>query len=134
VHFAPHLLLRADAGTSRAGALLSAAGYLVSRVEEDELALRLAGSPHVDGVVVERPALATIQFGRALTARYAGIVLVVITPVTESVRRLVQSALALTPFDVADDLISTIDLALAAQQRRLLIAQHPRARAAGARE
>jgi len=128
MHLAPHLLLRADAGTSRAGALLSAAGYLVSRAVDDDVAVRLAGSPHIDGVVVERPALAAIQFGRALTARYAGIVLVVITPVPETVRRLLPSALALTPVEVADDLISTVDLALATVTR-----QYPRARAAGAR-
>ena len=134
MHLAPHLLLRADAGTSRAGALLSAAGYLVSRAGDDDLAVRLAGSPHIDAVVVERPALAAIQFGRALTARYPGVVLVGITPVAETVQRLLPSALALTPVEVADDLISTVDLALAAQQRRMLIAQYPRARVAGARE
>lgn len=134
MHLAPHLLLRADAGTSRAGALLSAAGYLVSRVDDDEMAVRLAASPHIDGVVVERPTLPAIQFGRALTERYPDIVLIVITPVVDTLRRVVPSAIALTPFDVADDLISTIDLALAARERRLLISQYPHSKAAGARE
>ena len=40
----------------------------------------------------------------------------VITPAVNAVRRALPSALTLTPFEVADDLISTVDLALAARQ------------------
>jgi hypothetical protein len=117
-HLAPHLLLRADAGASHAAALLRSAGYLVSRIEEDGLAEEIAGAPHIDGVVVELPALAAIQFGRRLAARYGAgnVVVAVITPAVNTVRRALPSALTLTPLEVADDLISTVDLALAARQ------------------
>jgi len=118
-HLAPHLLLRADAAASRAGALLRAGGYIVSRMDDAALAEELAGAPHVDGVVVELPALPTIHFLRKLTARYgAGSVLAVaITPAVQTLQRAVPSALALTPREVDDDLISIVDLALAERQR-----------------
>jgi len=121
MHLAPHLLWRTDAGTSRAAAMLRAAGYIVSKVEDDAHAEPLAGAPHVDGVVVELPVLAAIQFLRKLDARYgAGSVLaVVITPSVQAVRRAAPSAIALTPLEVEDDLISTVDLALAARQSRI---------------
>ena len=116
MNLALHLLLRADAGASHAASLLSRSGYLVSRVEDDALAERLAGAPHIAGVVVDLPALPAIQFGRKLTARYGEgkIVLVVITAAVPTARKALPSALVLTPFEVEDDLISTIDLALAA--------------------
>jgi len=115
-----HLLLRTDGGASRAAALLRAAGYLVSRIDDDGLAERLAGAPHVDAVVVELPALAAIHFGHALAARYGAgeLVVLVITPAADTVRRAVPAALVLTPLDLDDDLVSTIDLALVARQTR----------------
>jgi hypothetical protein len=118
-HLAPHLLLRADAAASRAAALLRAGGYIVSRMDDDALAEELAGAPHVDGIVVELPALATIHFLRKLTARYgAGSVLAVaITPAVQTLQRAVPSALALTSREIDDDLISIVDLALAERQR-----------------
>lgn len=114
-HLAPHLLLRAEPGASPAAALLRAAGYLVSRVEDDALAEQLAGAPHVDGVIVELPVLAAIQFGRKLAARYGdgNVLLLVITSAVNAVRRALPEAMTLTPFETADDLISTVDLALA---------------------
>jgi hypothetical protein len=117
MHFAPHLLLRTDAAASRAGALLRAGGYIVSRIDDDGLAEQLAGAAHVDGLVVELPALATIQFGRKLAARYGegNLLVLAITSTLQTVQRAVPSMLALTPREVEDDLISTIDLALAAR-------------------
>lgn len=114
-NLAQHLLLRAEVGPSRSAALLRAAGYVVSRVEDDELAERLAGEPHIDGVIIELPVVAAIHFARKLTARYGtgNVVTLVITANADSVRRAVPSATTLTPLDIADDLISTIDLALA---------------------
>ena len=129
MHLAPHLLLRADSGASLAAALLRAAGYIVSRVEDDALAEQLAGAPHIDGVVVELPVLAAIQFGRKLTARYENAVLLVITPAGNAVRRALPSALTLTPLETVDELISTVDLALA---RRTQPSELPQRRHASA--
>jgi hypothetical protein len=120
MHLAPHLLWRTDAGSSRAAAILRAAGYIVSRVDDDALAEPLAGAPHVDGVVVELPVLAAIQFVRKLDARYGpgGVLAVVVTPSVQAVRRAAPSAIALTPLEIEEDLISTMDLALARRQMR----------------
>ncbi|HEY6138275.1 MAG TPA: hypothetical protein VI670_10975 [Thermoanaerobaculia bacterium] len=122
MHLAPHLLWRSEAGASRAAALLRAAGYIVSKVDDDAHAEPLAGAPHVDGVVVELPVLAAIQFVRKLDARYGegSVLTVAITPSVQAVRRAAPSAIALTPLEVDDDLISTVDLALAARQRQAL--------------
>ena len=119
MHLAPHLLLRADTGASRAAALLRSAGYLVSRIDDDDLAEEIAGAPHVDGVVVELPVLAAIRFGRNVVARYGAgtLLVVVITPAVQAVRRALPSAVTLTPLEVDDDLISTVDLELAARDR-----------------
>lgn len=113
-----HLLLRTDGRTSRAAALLRAAGYLVSVIDDDGLAERLAAAPHIDGVVIELPAVAAVRFGRALDARYGAgnLMVVVITATAESMRRAIPSTAVLTPFDLADDLVSIVDLAIAARQ------------------
>ena len=113
-----HLLLRTDGRTSRAAALLRAAGYLVSVIDDDGLAEWLAGAPHIDGLVLELPAEAPVRYGRALTALHGAgnLVVVVITATAGSMRRAVPSASVLTPFDLADDLISIVDLAIAARQ------------------
>ena len=119
MHLAPHLLLRADSGASNAAARLRSAGYLVSRIDDDEIAEEIAGAAHVDGIVVELPVLAAIRFGRNVAARYgAGTrLVVVITPAVQAVRRALPSAVTLTPLEVDDDLISTVDLELAARDR-----------------
>ena len=113
MNFAPHLLLRAEGEGTRAAALLRAAGYIVSRIDDDALAEQLAGAAYVDGVVIELPALATIQFGRKLAARYDDLLVLAITAAAPSVQRAIPVALTLTPRQVDDDLVSTIDLGLA---------------------
>lgn len=121
MHLAPHLLLRADAGPSRAAARLRAGGYIVSRIDDDALAEQLAGAPHVDAVVIELSALATIQFARKLEAHYGQgtLLTLAVTSAVQTVQRAVPWLMAMPPRDVEDDLISTIDLALAARDRYL---------------
>ena len=115
MHLAPHLLLRSDAAPSNAAILLGAAGSVVSKIDDDGVAEMLAGSPHIDGVVVELPAGPAIRFGRKLEARYGteAPLTLMITSARDTVRRALPSVPVLTPFEVADDLISTVDLALA---------------------
>ena len=116
----PHLLLRTDAGASHTAALLGAAGYLVSRIDDDAIAEQLAGAPHVDGVVVELPAMAAIAVARRIDARYGQrVAMLIITPSPETVRRAMPSTPVLKPADVDDDLVSMVDLSLVAQQMRL---------------
>jgi imidazole glycerol phosphate synthase subunit HisF len=111
--FVPHLLLFNEAGTSYVATLLRTAGYLVTSVGhacEDEL------FGDADGVVVELPALATIATVRKIALRFGrDLVVLVITPAVDAMRRVLPSARVVRSSDVDDDLISTIDLALAAQ-------------------
>jgi hypothetical protein len=78
-----------------------------------------ADDPDVDGVVFDVPAVGAIGAVRKIAARYrSNVVLLVITPAADAVRRALPSIRAMKPSEVSDDLISTIDLALAAQHMR----------------
>ncbi len=116
----PHLLLRTDAGASHTSALLRTAGYMVSRIDDDAIVEQLAGAAHVDGVVVELPAMAAIAVARRIDARYGqGVAMLIITPSADTVRRAMPSTPVLKPADVDDDLVSMVDLSLVAHQMRL---------------
>ena len=113
----PHLLLRADGGGSHSSALLRNAGYLVTNISNDVVAERTAGVPEVDGVIVELPAIAAIAVARRIEARYGRkVVVLVITPAAEAVRRVLPSTPVVRPDEIDHDLISTIDLALVDHQ------------------
>lgn len=115
----PHLLLRTETGTSHTAALLRTAGYMVSKINDDAIAEQLAGAAHVDGVVVELPALAAIAAARRIEARYGQrVAMLIITPQAETVRRAMPSTPVLKPEEVDDDLVSTVDLSLVAHQMR----------------
>lgn len=116
----PHLLLRTDAGASHTAALLGTAGYMVSRIDDDAIVEQLAGAAHVDGVVVELPAMAAIAVARRIDARYGQrVAMLIITPSPETVRRAMPLTPVLKPSDVDDDLVSMVDLSLVAHQMRL---------------
>lgn len=113
----PHLLLRADPGSSETASLLRSAGYMVSRIDDDTIAVEIAGSNHVDGLIVELPALAAITFVRRIEARHdQNVVMLVVTHSVDALRRAVPQVRTIRTSQVADDLISTIDLALVAHQ------------------
>lgn len=114
----PHLLLRTDKGVSQAAAMLRSAGYMVSKIDDDAIVETLAGASHVDGVVVELPVLRAIALARRIQTQGRGIVMLVIASPAETVRRALVSVPVLSPAQIGDDLISGIDLALAARQLR----------------
>jgi len=116
----PHLLLRTNAGASHSATLLRTAGYMVSKITDDTIVEQLAGAPHVDGVVVELPALASIAIARRIEARHGQrVTMLIITPSAEAVRRVMPLMPVLKPTEIDDDLVSMVDLALVAQQMRL---------------
>ncbi len=116
----PHLLLRTDNGTSRAAELLRTAGYMVSKVNDDGILELIADAPHVDGVVVELPAMAAIAAARRIQAQsIRSVAMVIITSSAEAVRRALPSLPVLRSAEIDDDLISTVDRALVKQQMRL---------------
>jgi hypothetical protein len=115
--YAPHLLLHTKKRPSPAAALLRDAGYVVSMIDSDESSNRSADDPDVDGVVFDVPAVGAIGAVRKITSRYgSAVALLVITQAADAVRRALPSIRVMKPSEVSDDLISTIDLALAAQQ------------------
>jgi len=115
----PHLLLRTDKSVSHAAEMLRSAGYMVSKVDDDAVVETLAGESHVDGVVVELPALRAIALGRRIETRYGGnVVMLVVASPAETVRRALLSAAVLSPAQIGDDLVSSIDLALATRRLR----------------
>jgi hypothetical protein len=116
----PHLLLRTNAGVSHTAARLRTAGYMVSRIDDDVIVEQLAGAAHVDGVVVELPAMAAISVARRIDARYSQrVAMLIITSSADTVRRAMPSTPVLKPADIDDDLVSKIDLSLVAHQMRL---------------
>jgi hypothetical protein len=116
----PHLLLRADGHTSSAAALLRTAGYMVSKINDDAILEHIAGAPHVDGVIIELPAMASIALARRIEATGGRMApMIVITSSAEAARRALPSIPVLRPTEVGDDLVSAVDLALAKQQMRL---------------
>jgi hypothetical protein len=115
----PHLLLRTEPGTSHTAALLRTAGYMVSKINDDAIVEQLAGAAHVDGVVVELPALAAITVARRIDVRYSQrVAMLIITSSADTVRRAMPSTPVLKASDVDDDLVSKIDLSLVAHQMR----------------
>ena len=116
----PHLLLRTDAGASHTAALLRTAGYMVSKITDDIIVEQLAGAPHVDVVVVELAALASIAVARRIEARFGQrVAMIIITSSADAVRRVMPSTPVLKPTEIDDDLVSLVDLTLVAKQMRL---------------
>jgi DNA-binding LytR/AlgR family response regulator len=116
----PHLLLRADDGAPHTATLLRSAGYMVSKIGDDGILEQIADAPHVDGVIIELPAMAAIAAARRIEAwSIHSVAMVVITSSAEAVRRALPSIAVVRPIEIDDDLVSTIDLALVKQQMRL---------------
>ncbi|HEX3068030.1 MAG TPA: hypothetical protein VHX14_05600 [Thermoanaerobaculia bacterium] len=97
--------------------LLRSAGYMVSRIDDDTIAVEIAGSNHVDGLVVELPALAAISFVRRIEARHdQNVAVLVVTQSADALRRAPPRVRTIRTSQIQDDLISTVDLALVAHQ------------------
>src|SRR5437879_6694231 len=105
----PHLLLRTDRAVSQAAEMLRSAGYMVGKIDDDAVVETLAGESHVDGVVLELPALRAIALARRIEARYGGnVVMLIIASPAETVRRALVSVPVLSPAQIGDDLVSGI--------------------------
>jgi hypothetical protein len=114
----PHLLLHSEAGMSRAAIILRDAGYIVTKIVDDDSALRLAVSPHVDGIIVElQPFRAVAFMRRLLEISHGAIAILAISPTPETIGKLVDvNVLHLAAID--DDLVSAVDIMIARRERR----------------
>lgn len=114
----PHLLLRSESSASRAAVLLRDAGYMVTKVTDDEKAVHLAASLHLDGVIVELPALAAVSAVRRLRDVLADAPpMLVITHSPDVIYRATGEAV-LFAREMEEDLVSATDLMLAAHERQ----------------
>lgn len=84
----------------------------MSRIADDELAIALATSGHVDGVIVDVPVFAAIGFVNAALDAGVAVPMLVISHTPEIVRRTFRSVGAARASDVSD-LVTTVDLMLA---------------------
>jgi DNA-binding response OmpR family regulator len=102
---------------SRVAIILRNAGYIVTKIVDDDSAFRLAVSPHVDGVIVELPAFHAVAFTRRLLEiSHANVPILAISPAPETIRRLVDiNVLDLAAID--DDLVSAVDIMIATRER-----------------
>jgi CheY-like chemotaxis protein len=110
---APHLLLLDDQTGSRTAALLRGAGYAVSAINHPAMA-----QPLDDGVIVELPVHAAISVVRRIEARRHDVPIIVISAERELVRRALPSVCVVDPKSIDDDLVSAVDLAIAAHQMK----------------
>jgi len=112
----PHLLLRSESAASRAAVLLRDAGYMVTKVTDDEMAMQLASSLEVDGVVIDLPTLPAIHAVRQMHAIHGAPPVLVISRAPDLVRRSTGAA-ALHAGEVEEELISATDLWLASHEK-----------------
>lgn len=110
---APHLLLLADRSAPRTASLLRGAGYAVSAINHPAMA-----ETFDDAVIVELPVLAAISIVRRIEARRRDVPILVISAESESLRRALPSVRVIKPEEVDADLVSAVDLAIAARQLR----------------
>jgi DNA-binding response OmpR family regulator len=113
----PHLLLHSEGGMSQTAIILRNAGYIVTKIVDDDSALRLATSPHVDGVIVELPVFRAVSFARRLLEiSHGDVAILAISPTPEPIRRLADVN-ALSVGAIEDDLVSTVDILIATRER-----------------
>ena len=86
--------------------------YLVSRIADDELAIAVAKSGHVDGVIVDLPLFAAIGFGNAALTAGTAVPMLILSHSPEIVRRTFVEISA-AHLNEVPDLVSTVDLMLA---------------------
>jgi hypothetical protein len=114
----PHLLLRSGATSSEVAIVLRDAGYHVTKVKDDELAMRTLGVVTVDAVVVELPFVATVAFLHRLATANAAPPVLALTVVPELLRRSAEPVATYDMRDGLSHLVSTTDLLLARNDLR----------------
>ena len=112
----PHLLLHSEVRMSNAAIILRNAGYIVTKIVDEDSAFRLAVSPHVDGIIVELPAFRAVAFTRRLLEiSHGDVPILAISPTPEQIQRLAGvNVLHLAAID--DDLVSAVDIMIAAHE------------------
>lgn len=110
----PHVLVRTDAKSSEAAVTLRCADYIVTKVASDEDTERLAAAGHVDAIVAELPLVHAVSLARR--SKHLPVPILFVTNAPESLCQLGGNVRALHARDAADDLVSTVDLLIAAQQ------------------
>jgi len=114
----PHLLLRSDAASSEVAIALRDAGYHVTKVRDDDTAVRTLALLPVEAVIVELPVVACVGFVRRLRTTITSAPLLALTVAPEALRR---AAEPIDVYDVRDGLshlITAADLLIARHEMR----------------
>jgi DNA-binding response OmpR family regulator len=115
----PHLLLRADAHTGSTTAIqLRDAGYLVTKLGDDQQLIAMAAATPIDGIVIDAdvPAISAISFVRRLRETLpAPPPVLVITRSPDVVRR-AAGVSVLHPREASTELVTSIDLMVATHE------------------
>jgi hypothetical protein len=119
----PHVLFRTDAAASPAVTTLRCAGYVVTKVRNDDDAVRLVRASNVDAIVVELPLLQAVSAARR--TGLTGVPMLFLTAAPKSLCNVAGSVATLFPRQVDDDLVTTVDLLLASHQAGRVIAATP---------
>lgn len=113
--YVPHLLLRSDGSFSPIAVSLRDAGYVVTKMHDDESLLQALTRQPIEAVIVELPAVATIRCMRLMHTHASHVPLLVATASPDVVRRAVPMSSG-ELFDIRDldgDVVSATDLLLA---------------------
>lgn len=113
----PHLLLRSDQTSSETAIALRDAGYHVTKVKDDDAALRTLGTLPSDGLVVDLSVVCAVTFLRRLGNPRAVPVLVM-TVAPEVLQRALGDVETYDLRNGRGDLVSATDLMLARFERR----------------
>lgn len=115
----PHLLVRTESPKSDLAIALREAGYIVSRVVDDKESVLAAAFEHIDGVIVELPAVLAISFVRKMRAHAssANALILVATASPDTLRWACPGTDVLDIGHPHFDIVSTMDLLLARRRR-----------------
>ncbi|MDQ3281125.1 MAG: hypothetical protein M3Q69_06910 [Acidobacteriota bacterium] len=113
--YVPHLLLRNDGSFSPIAVSLRDAGYVVTKMTDDDALLQALTRQPIEAVLVELPAVATIRSLRLLQTHASHVPLLAATASPDVIRRAIATTNA-ELFDLRDldaDIVSATDLLLA---------------------
>ena len=102
------MLISRSVDRSAAAIALRSGGYGVTKVNEDDYAVRLASGGSIDAVVLDLPILNAITCAKRFREISAELPILVVTSFVQTVQRSADVAV-ITPIAVEEEIVRTID-------------------------